>query len=433
MVSTQVGYRPYDNYYASLHPPSGTGHVFRDTRAEWGQLNLVVKIHQRSARIACEKLETSGGSDGKGHLLLREPHSLVAIYCDIMEKNFDDVPYVPIVKDFHKTIGYSGFLHGEREKIRSDREYGTGMLIMKDVANSIRQGKRPDISPFVLYDSLKNTIYYLIKERFYGKCHTIFGSLSNMLSSLHTIMDHVFKESSSFSNRDAAKIHHAESLMLQRLFFTKAAIEKSEIRKNARSWDFNPDRELPASLLVRCLQPHLNLLGAGGLCDSVIIIASERARMFVTSIYIQTVFLGIKLSDDSTALDMYRHMLNSVLDPNFITWNSRPLEEKELARFYEEKSSSMWTRFSRRKDHLDETEKWDWRQHKAAGALQHALEWARTPIDEGDALAHPAQIFAKHAVTLKIRLLEAHAGKPIKISSQNLDPGAVNEALSKKS
>ncbi|RKP15305.1 hypothetical protein BJ684DRAFT_14424, partial [Piptocephalis cylindrospora] len=135
------------------------------------------------------------------------------------------IPYVSIIGDLHKAIKFNNFLSGKKERVSLDDSYETKMLFMKHVSESIRKGKQTGVSLYEVHESLQAAIYYLVMERFYLNYHSIFGSLRNMLSSLHLIMRTFFDKDIYVLSGPRLDSNRGEELMLQRLSLAKDGIK----------------------------------------------------------------------------------------------------------------------------------------------------------------------------------------------------------------
>ncbi|RKP14770.1 hypothetical protein BJ684DRAFT_18852 [Piptocephalis cylindrospora] len=113
-------------------------YAFRDSQGQRTLLNQVVKDYQILAREACEKMRQSVVSNEIPRLLVSTPGSLVDIYCTVMNDKFDGTSYVPIVKAFHKAIGYSGFLCRKKDDAL-DRPYEANMLRKSRLSETLKK------------------------------------------------------------------------------------------------------------------------------------------------------------------------------------------------------------------------------------------------------------------------------------------------------
>ncbi|RKP14414.1 hypothetical protein BJ684DRAFT_19178 [Piptocephalis cylindrospora] len=248
-LQRQAKYRPYNQIYAGLFfmvagqldddsdvptsPAPGMGPYDRskdaDTKKELLLFNKVARYHQRLAREACDKIPRPTAANAEDILFLRSPGSLVDSYCNVMVKEFGPNPYVSLVKDLRKAIGFSKFLPEQKGPDSFDEGLKVRAFLMKFDAEAIGQNRQIGvsrreikISPVDLRHYLQVAIQSLIMERFYLKSHIPFGSLDKTLLYLRAVMRFFYREDI-LSEDDPTDVRRAEQIMLKKWHSTKAA------------------------------------------------------------------------------------------------------------------------------------------------------------------------------------------------------------------
>ncbi|KAI9226200.1 MAG: hypothetical protein DHS80DRAFT_25445 [Piptocephalis tieghemiana] len=199
--------------------------------------------------------------------------------------------------------------------------------------------------------------------------------------------------------------------------------------------------------LIRYFQPALEQhFLSNGVTKVAINNACKKAQVFTGALHIQLLYHGIQGVDGSKFKDMmYGEAVQTISDVQFVTGYVNGAESpgdqeeevtgKELkyAKAFHGKLSLMLMKLRVKLTHQKANRETAWSdlcRGWMMKVLRQALDWASTPLRKANA-NDTYQKYARYAASLKVSLLEEHAGRNLDASELRLLPKDVMSQLSK--